>query len=304
MRGSERERIESLAIPPAWERVWICRDPEGHLQATGYDARGRKQYRYHPRWMEMRNEAKFAELAAFGAALPRIRRRVRRDLRRNEMVRERVLACVVRLLDRSCVRVGNAEYARDNESFGLTTIRNRHVAVEEDEVVLQFRAKSGVERWASVKSGRVASVVRRCAELPGQELFCFLDDEGRTRDVESGHVNDYLREISGGAFTSKHFRTWGGSVIAAESLRALGSGGPGLSDRELKRREVAAIDEAAEQLGNTRAVCRKYYVHPLLFAADADGSLAAAFEEAERASRPRGLRAAERALLRLLTARG
>lgn len=298
--GAVRERIEALAIPPAWERVWICPDERGHLQATGYDARGRKQYRYHPEWTRVRSAVKFDELANFGNALPRIRRRVRRDLQRRDMSREKVLACVVWILDRTLVRVGNDEYARENESYGLTTIRNRHARVHGDTVVLRFRAKSGVACRMRIDSTRAARVVRRCRELPGQELFCYVDEEGSTIDVSSGDVNDYLREVTRRSLTSKHFRTWGGSVIAAERLRELGFPREPLSKREGRRRELVAIDSAAEQLFNTRSVCQRYYVHPLVLEAYQSGALERAFERAVAEPRPRSLRTAERALLHLL----
>jgi DNA topoisomerase-1 len=298
--GQSRTRIEALAIPPAWERVWICPHPRGHLQATGYDARGRKQYRYHPEWSAVRNAAKFGELAAFGAALPRIRRRIALDLARRGLARERVLACIVSILDRTHVRIGNDEYARSNDSYGLTTILNKHARVDGDHVMLRFRAKSGVECRTSLRSARAARIVRRCQELPGHELFCYVDERGATRDVGSGDVNRYLREITGADFTSKHFRTWGGSVIAAEALHRLGPLEHTPTQREAKRRQLEAIDAAASQLCNTRAVCRKYYVHPLLFEADLDGRLHAAFKGATRPPSASGLRPAERALLRLL----
>jgi DNA topoisomerase-1 len=248
----------------------------------------------------VRNAAKFDELAAFGRALPAIRRRVRRDLGGTGMSRERVLACVVSILDETLVRIGNDEYARTNDSYGLTTIHNNHARVNGDKVLLRFRAKSGVQCRTSLRSSRAARIVRRCQELPGVELFCYVDGDGVTRDVGSGDVNGYLKELTGTEFTAKHFRTWGGSVIAADRLRAQGFAAEPLTQREAKRRQIEAIDAAAEQLCNTRAICRKYYVHPLVLEADGDGRLAAAFDAASRSTTPAGLRLPERALLRLL----
>ena len=300
-----RRRIESLAIPPAWERVWICADRRGHLQATGYDARGRKQYRYHPDWRADRDRAKFATLADFGRVLPTIRRTVARHLALAGMPREKVVACVVHLLDTALIRIGNDEYARENESYGLTTIRNRHARVRSGAITLTFRAKSGRLRQATIESPRAARIVRRCQHLPGQKLFCYLDPDGKAHDVGSTDVNRYLASVAAGHFTSKDFRTWGGSVTALAALRALGfpPAGETPSIRERKRREVAAIDAAAERLGNTRAVCRRYYVHPAVIDGDVDGRLEAAFAWSGSHPRPSGLRTAERALLRLLQPR-
>lgn len=297
--NADKERIRSLAIPPAWERVWICADPDAHLQATGYDARGRKQYRYHPAWRELRNSAKFDDLMRFGENLPRVRRRVRSDLRKKAMSREKVVACVVWLLDETHIRIGNAEYARDNGSYGLTTILNEHAKVAGSQVKLQFRAKSGVACATTIQSPRAAKIIRKCQELPGQELFCYVDTDGVTRDITSSDVNSYIQNVTGEAFTSKHFRTWGGSVAAAEKLWELWKQGPPKSQREQKRRQIAAIDAAAEHLCNTRAVCRKYYIHPRVLTSMEDQTLESAFEAAAAGGR-RGLRTAERAMLELL----
>ena len=302
------QRIEALAIPPAWERVWICASPAGHLQATGYDARGRKQYRYHEEWTRTRNLSKFDAMPRFGHALPAIRRRVHRDQRLAGMPKEKVVACVVSLLDETLVRVGNTEYARDNDSYGLTTIRNHHAKVRGGEVRLTFKAKSGRSCDIRLNSARAARIVRRCQQLPGQELFGYIDADGTARDVSSQDINDYLFAITGERFTAKDFRTWGGTAIAAATLSALGppvaesrSGAPRpLSERELKQREVAAVKAAAESLCNTPATCRKYYVHPGLIGAYADGSLTEAFRAAAGSGGPRGLKMEERAVLQLL----
>ncbi|HSD03841.1 MAG TPA: hypothetical protein VLB81_15805 [Gaiellales bacterium] len=265
-----RRRIDALAIPPAWTDVWICPSPNGHIQATGRDARGRKQYRYHPRWREVRDETKYHRMAAFARALPRIRRRVDRDMRRHALSRERVVATVVRLLDVTTIRVGNDEYARENRSFGLTTLRDRHVDVRGDRITFRFRGKGGRVHDVEVEDPRVARVIRRCEELPGQDLFQFLDEDGEPVDVTSDDVNDYLRGAAGEEFTAKDFRTWTGTVLAAWALDELGG-----SDAPPKKQLVAAIESVAADLGNTPAVCRSCYVHPDVIDAHLDGTLKA-----------------------------
>jgi DNA topoisomerase-1 len=256
-------RIRKLAIPPAWQEVWICPREDGHLQATGRDARGRKQYRYHPRWREVRDDTKYGRMAAFAAALPRIRRRVRQDLTLPGLQREKVLATVVRLLETTRMRVGNEEYARENDSFGLTTLRTRQVRVRGSTMQFRFRGKSGVWHDFALSDRRLAAIVKRMRDLPGYELFQYLDAHGETRVVDSADVNDYLRSIAGEEFTSKDFRTWAGTVLAAEALRAC-------ARHELPR----AIELVARKLGNTKAVCRKCYIHPAVIEAFLDGSLA------------------------------
>ena len=253
------ERIGGLAIPPAWTDVWICTSRFGHLQATGRDARGRKQYRYHPRWRAQRDETKYDRLIAFGQAQPRIRRRVNKDLRRSGLPRERVLAAIIRLLEKTWVRVGNEEYARDNKSFGLTTLRDRHARVGTSRIRLRFPGKGGKVGEVDISDPRLARIVRRCQDLPGQELFQYLDDDGEVCSVASGDVNDYLRAISGHEFTAKDFRTWAGTVLAATALAELD---PVASEAQRKRGVVQAIERVAEGLGNTPAVSRRSYVHP------------------------------------------
>ena len=270
------ERIRSLAVPPAWTNVWICPNPNGHIQATGRDAKGRKQYRYHPRWREVRDETKYGRMVDFGRALPRIRRRVDRDLSLPGMPREKVLATIVHLLDSSHIRVGNAEYARDNESFGLTTLRKDHVEVKGDSVRFEFRGKSGKEHQVAVTDRRVAAIVRRCQELPGQELFRYLDEAGEPRSVESADVNEYLREIAGDNFSAKDFRTWAGTVLAACELSQLGLADSGT---EAKQKLVAAVRSVATRLGNTAAVCRKCYVHPAIVDSYLEGRMIRACSE-------------------------
>ncbi len=290
-------RIRSLAIPPAYADVWISPDPSGHLQATGRDARGRKQYRYHPRWREVRDETKFGRMPAFSEALPRIRKRVEADLALSGLPREKVLAAVVRLLQCTGFRVGNDEYARTNDSFGLTTLRDGHVEVSGSELHFEFRGKSGKPHVASLTDRRLARIVGRCQALPGEELFQYLDDGGKRQTIGSGDVNAYLREITGEEFTAKDFRTWAGTLAAVAALRELDPPG---SEREAKSAIVRAVDQVAEQLHNTRAVCRKYYIHPKVFETYAAGRMPDALASGNGAAPPAGLTPEERALVRLL----
>ena len=259
------KRVRALAVPPAWNDVWICVRADGHLQATGRDARGRKQYRYHGRWREVRDETKYGRMLAFAKALPRIRRRVRHDLALPGLPRNKVLATVVRLLETTRMRVGNEEYARENESFGLTTLRTRQVRVNGSTLKFRFRGKSGIWHDFSLNDRRLAAIVRRMRDLPGYELFQYVDEAGETRAVDSADVNEYLREISGEEFTSKDFRTWAGTVLAAQALHEFG-----------ENRLSQAIEHVARQLGNTKAVCRKCYIHPAVIDAYQEGRLARA----------------------------
>ena len=270
VRRRRLEGIRALAIPPAWTDVWICPDARGHLQASGRDARGRKQYRYHPRWREFRDETKYERLADFGRALPRLRERVRRDLAREGMPRQKVVATVVRLLDSSYIRVGNPEYAKENGSFGLTTLREDHVRVRGERVRFRFRGKGGKEHDIDVRDRTLARIVQRCQDLPGQELFRYLDDEDQPRTVESADVNEYLREAAGSEFTAKDFRTWAGTVLAARELSRLGGFE---SETEAKGKLASAIREVAASLGNTPAVCRKCYLHPAIVDAYLQGGV-------------------------------
>lgn len=266
-------RIRSLAVPPAYTNVWICAEPRGHLQATGRDARARKQYRYHPQWRRFRDEGKFGRMAEFGAALPRLRRRLRRDLALPGLPREKVVAVVVSLLADTLARVGNEQYARDNKSFGLTTLRTRHGAfVRGGRLSLRFRGKSGLDHDIAVDDARLARIVHRCKQLPGQNLFQYLDDDGRQQPIDSGMVNAYLQEAMGTDFTAKDFRTWGGTLGAIAILVRTP-----LPERNSERAHAAVINEVvrevATQLRNTPAVCRKSYIHPLAFEAWRDGRL-------------------------------
>jgi DNA topoisomerase-1 len=268
-------RIKSLVIPPAWTAVWICPFPNGHIQATGRDARGRKQYRYHPRWRETRDETKFDRMLVFSRALPRVRARVDKDLRRRGLPRERVLAAIVRLLEVTLFRIGNSEYSKTNNSFGLTTLRNRHAAVSGDTIRLAFRGKSGVWNESRVSDRRLASIVKSCRDLPGYELFQYLDEEGQRHTVGSAEVNDYLREISGEEITAKDFRTWAGTFLAALALRQLVQNTGDARAASL----VRAVEQVAGHLGNTVAVCRKCYIHPAIFDGYLDGTLIRTLEE-------------------------
>lgn len=273
----KREWINRLAIPPAWTDVWICPSQRGHIQATGRDGRGRKQYRYHPRWREVRDDAKYDRMIAFGEALPRIRQRVQQDLELPGLPRERVLAAVVRLLEKTRARVGNEEYARENRSFGLTTLRNRHADVGGSRIRFRFRGKGGKVSDVQLSDRKLARIVGRCQDLPGQALFTYLDDDGEPRVVDSADVNDYLREISGDDFTAKDFRTWAGTVLAAWALRELTAFD---SDAQAKKNVVRAIETVAERLGNTPAVSRKSYVHPSVIDAYLEGDVAREAREA------------------------
>jgi len=259
-----RKRLNSLAIPPAWTDVWICPEPDGHIQATARDARGRKQYRYHSSYRDARDQSKFRRMLEFSEILPILRERIERDLRAGDLTRNQLLATVVRLLDRTLIRVGNDEYARENRSYGLTTLRRKHVQIKGAMLRFSFRGKSGVEHTVALNDPRLARIVQRCRDLAGQEMFQYLDSFRKRQSVSSDDVNTYLREITGRAFTAKDFRTWGGTMVAAMELRAMG---PASSRREADRNILRAIDAVAERLGNTRAVCRKYYVHPALLQA-------------------------------------
>ena len=267
-------RIRSLAIPPAWTQVWICPVANGHMQATGRDQRGRKQYRYHPSWSAQRNQSKFGRMLAFGLALPKLRARVQKDLANSGLPREKVLAAVVRLLETTLIRVGNEEYARTNESYGLTTLRNEHVEIEGTTVHFHFPGKSGVEHNIALRDRRLARIISSCQELPGQELFQYVDQEGNTHRIESADVNAYLHETTGEEFTAKDFRTWAGTLHAAFVLHSLT---PAQEELPLKKQLLQAVKFVAKRLGNTPAVCRKYYVHPGVLTAYSEGNRLAGF---------------------------
>jgi DNA topoisomerase I len=282
----ELSRIRSLAIPPAYVDVWICPSRDGHLQATGRDARGRKQYRYHKRWAEVRGETKFERMIEFAGSLPRIRDCVERDLALSGLGREKVLASAVKLLETTSIRIGNEEYARSNDSFGITTLREEHVTVRGANLRFRFRGKSGKEHSIAVHDRRLARIVHRMQDLPGQELFSFLDDDGLAHSITSGDVNDYIRESAKGDFTAKDFRTWIGTVGCAEALLAAGAG---RNEKERKSNVLAAIEEVSQRLGNTPSVCRKAYIHPALVEAYLAGRFFGAGKRATR--RPKDVEA-------------
>ncbi|WP_036477195.1 DNA topoisomerase IB [Myxosarcina sp. GI1] len=255
------ERFKALNIPPAWQEVWICLDPKGHLQATGRDDKGRKQYRYHPEWRKLRSQAKFARLIPFGLSLPLIRKQYDSHLRKRKLTREKILAVVVRLLDETLIRVGNPQYARQNSSFGLTTLRNRHVEIFKHKVCFEFTGKSGIQHEIELRDRRLARAIKRCQEIPGYQLFQYFDDDGNKQQVDSGDVNQYLETITGHTFTAKEFRTWAGTMEAAIALQDVGNF---QSDTEAKQNIVNAVKLVAKRLGNRPATCRKYYIHPLV----------------------------------------
>jgi DNA topoisomerase I len=264
-------RIKSIGIPPAYESVWICPSPNGHIQATGLDARGRKQYRYHAKWRELRDQNKYEHIMQFAAALPELRSRITSDMKLDGLPREKVLATIVSLLEKTLIRVGNAEYAAKNKSYGLTTMRRKHVAIGRGVLRFEFTGKSGKQWKLQVEDKRITGIVKRCAEIPGHELFKYLDDAGEPRTVDSGDVNEYIKAITQQDFSAKDFRTWAGTVLAALALAEFKKYD---SQAEAKRNVVAAIETVAKQLGNTPAICRKCYVHPEILSAYMSGDLA------------------------------
>jgi DNA topoisomerase-1 len=300
-----RERILSLVIPPAWTDVWMCPSPNGHIQATGLDDRGRKQYIYHPKWREFRDEAKYHQLIDFAEALPKIRAEIDTALRRKGLPRDKVIAAVVSLLEKTLIRVGNASYAKENHSFGLTTLRNRHVDVNGETITFRFRGKSGIEQMVDLKDRRLAGIIRKTQELPGQELVQYLDEDGNPAPITSDDVNQFLKDVTGREFTAKDFRTWGGTVLAAMELAIMPAESPtGTPERDI----VSAIDAVAKQLGNTRAVCRSCYVHPEIVEAYLEGQtiapkVAMTSSESDLPFGDIDLSPIERAVLRLLKKR-
>ncbi len=275
----QRDRIEALAIPPIWEDVWICSDPNGHLQATGRDPKGRKQYRYHPDWQKYRNLQKFDRMVPFGLALSELRRQTQADLERSQLSRRKVVAAIVQLLDRTLIRVGNTEYAKENKSYGLTTLRDRHVNIQKGQIDFHFKGKSGIEHNIKIEDPALAKVVRRCRDIPGYDLFQYYDEAGDRQTVESGDVNEYLQRVTGEDFTAKDFRTWAGTTVATDTLTQLGDW---KKETEAKKNVVTAIKAAATQLGNRPATCRKYYVHPIVPENYLAGKLIAQLTEAQK----------------------
>jgi DNA topoisomerase-1 len=296
-------RIRALAVPPAWQDVWICPLANGHLQATGRDARGRKQYRYHARWRSVRDAVKYERMLAFGGALPDIRRQVDEALKLPGLPREKVLATVVCLLQVTMMRIGNEEYARENKSFGLTTLRNRHVRIDGSAVEFRFRGKSGVSHTVKVDDRRLARIIQRTRDLPGQDLFQYIGDDGTTHSIGSADVNDYLRALSGEDYTAKDFRTWSGTVLAALALQEFEKFD---SEAQARKNIVRAIELVAQKLGNTPAICRKCYVHPAVIDAYLDGIVLQALcgaAEQECTADPHALQPEEAAVLALLLGR-
>jgi DNA topoisomerase-1 len=298
-------RIKSLVIPPAWTEVWISPDSNGHLQATGFDARHRKQYRYHPRFREVREQTKYTRMLDFARALPRIRRRVARDLRLTGLPREKVLAAVVRLLEMTLIRVGNDEYAKSNRSFGLTTLQDKHAHINgsRTHVRFEFKGKSGVAHEIDLADPRLARIVKQCQDLPGQELLQYVDEDGAVRDIGSTDVNQYIQEIAGDGFTAKDFRTWAGTVLATLALQELEQFD---SQAQAKKNIVRAVESVAAKLGNTKAVCRKCYIHPAILESYVDGSMLRTLEQRARtklSKEIRSLKAEEAMVLTLLEQR-
>jgi DNA topoisomerase-1 len=296
-RAAEIKRIQALAVPPAWTDVWICPDRRGHIQATGRDAKRRKQYRYHRQWRATRDETKFDRMQAFAAALPILRRRTSADLSHPGLPRNKVIAAIVQLLEKSLIRIGNEEYAKQNGSFGLTTLRNRHVRVGRGTLRFQFRGKSGVRHVVDVDDRRLAQVVKQCRDLPGQELFVYVDSRGTVQSIGSGDINDYIREVTGEDFTAKDFRTWSATVLAVTALRELP---PASTKGRSEKNVVLAVEAVARLLGNTRAVCRKSYVHPGVVESYIDGRMLKTLTRRSKLPRIAGLRPDEVAVLQIL----
>ena len=293
-------RIKQLVIPPAWERVWICRQANGHLQATGYDVKNRKQYRYHASWNKVRNHTKFYRMISFGKALPGIRLRLEKDLAAPGLGLEKVLATVVSLMERTHIRIGNAYYEKENGSYGLTTLKDRHVKINGSKVHFSFMGKKGIEHELDLKSKRLSKIIKKCRDIPGRELFQFYDESGARQSIDSGMVNNYIREISGSDFTAKDFRTWAGTV---QAFLALSASGCCESQAEAKRKIVEALDIVSNHLGNTRTVCKNYYVHPIILSLYESGKLenyTAQLEKMEKNDGKASLTAEEKIVMKIL----
>lgn len=296
----EIERIRKLAIPPAWTHVWICPNENGHIQATGFDIRGRKQYRYHAMWNTLRNETKFHRLYEFGKVLPSVRLKLEEDLAKKELTEERVLATVVSLMERTYIRIGSEDYEKMYGSYGLTTLKDNHVKIEGDKVLFSFKGKKGIEHKITLKNKRLAKMVKHCKDIPGKELFQYYDAEGKRQPIDSGMVNRYIKDASGGDFTAKDFRTWAGTL---NIIRAFKSIGESESETDCKKKIVAALDEVSKQLGNTRTVCKKYYVHPGIIKLYEEKNLLKYLGELDKIEQPddlTGLTSEERVLMKIL----
>jgi DNA topoisomerase I len=294
------ERIRKLAIPPAWTQVWICKKPNGHIQATGYDARSRKQYRYHPLWEVLRNETKFHRMYEFGKLLPSLRLKLEEDLAKRDLSVERVMATVVSLMERTYIRIGNNEYEKMNDSYGLTTLKDKHVTVNGDQLKFSIKCKKGIYHNITLRNRRLARVVEACRDIPGKELFQYLDAEGNRRSMDSGMVNQYIREAMGGDFTAKDFRTWAGTLNVLRAFKAMGQAA---SEADSKKNILAALDEVSKKLGNTRTVCRKYYVHPGVIRLYEENQLDKYLRELDNIEKPddlAGLTSEEKVLMKIL----
>ena len=297
---AELERIKKLAIPPAWTSVWICANPYGHIQATGIDARGRKQYRYHPQWHTLRNQTKFHHLYEFGKLLPSLRLKLEEDLAKKDLCEEKVLATVISLMERTYIRIGNNDYEKLYGSYGLTTLKDKHVKVAGDKVVFSFKGKKGIDHDITLKNRRLAKAVQACRDIPGKELFQYYDAEGNKRPIDSGMVNRYIKEASGGDFSAKDFRTWAGTLNILRAFKVLG---PAETESDSKKNIIAALDEVSQKLGNTRTVCKKYYVHPGIIQLYETNSLYKyldELDEIEKSDNLTGLTTDERVLMKIL----
>ncbi|RYY63319.1 MAG: DNA topoisomerase IB [Chitinophagaceae bacterium] len=297
---SELERIRKLAIPPAWTDVWICRHANGHIQATGYDSRRRKQYRYHPLWHELRNETKFHRLFEFGKLLPSLRLQLEEDLAIRELSERKVIATVISLMERTYIRIGNSDYEKQNGSYGLTTLKDKHVKIEGDQLRFSFTGKKGIDHDISLRNRRLAKAVQACRDIPGKELFQYYDADGSRKPIDSGMVNQYIKDATGGDFTAKDFRTWAGTLNA---LRAFSALGPADNESDCKKNTLAVLDEVSHKLGNTRTVCRKYYVHPGVIRLYEERALHRYLKELDSIETPdhlSGLTSEERVLMKIL----
>ncbi len=294
------ERIHKLVIPPAWTNVWICADENGHIQATGLDAKGRKQYRYHPAWNSLRNETKFHHLYEFGKLIPSLRLKLEEDLAKKEMVEEKVIATVISLMERTYIRIGNNDYEKLYGSYGLTTLKDKHVKVEGDTVKFSFKGKKGVYHNITLQNKHLARIVKACRDIPGKELFQYFDAEGKRRSIDSGVVNKYIKEATGGNFSAKDFRTWAGTL---NILRAFKTIGQAETKTDCKKNVIAALDEVSKKLGNTRTVCKKYYVHPGIIQLYEENTLDKYLKELNDIEQPdnlTGLTSEERLLMKIL----
>jgi DNA topoisomerase I len=296
----EIKRIKKLAIPPAWTNVWICPKENGHIQATGFDARNRKQYRYHPLWQTLRNETKFHRMYEFGKLLPSMRIKLEEDFSKKDLNEEKVLATVVSLMERTYIRIGNSDYEKLYGSYGLTTLKDKHVKIEGDQIRFSFTGKKGINQDINLRNKKLAKAVKACRDIPGKELFQYYDSEGQRKTIDSGMVNNYIKTATGGDFTAKDFRTWAGTLNILRSFKALGEAG---SESEAKKNIVAALDEVSRKLGNTRTVCKKYYVHPGIIKLYEDNSLQKYLKELDEIEKPdelAGLTSEEKTLMKIL----